>query len=316
LQALEFVYCKFYLRVVCMGNAAVYLLVSATALFWGANFVLAGVVLADMPPLWAAAVRFLLAAALMLAFAGVRREGLFGLLRRHAMVYLLFGTVGVAAFNLLFFYALQSTSATSGALIMAINPLLTTMLAAVFIGERASFRHLLALPVALAGVAVVISHGDMGRLASLTFSNGDLLMLVATLSWAAYNVLVRRYMPQGSPIAHTGWIMAAGAMVLLASALGSDSHIHALGFKASVAMAFMVIGGTVLAYLFWGLGIARLGAGRTAIFLNLVPVFAMLTGVCFDTLPSAAQLMGGLLVLGGVAITMLPARRLAVDAKS
>jgi drug/metabolite transporter (DMT)-like permease len=173
LQAVEFVYCKFYLRMPLMGNATVYLLVSATALFWGANFVLAGPILADLPPLWAAAVRFLLAAALMLAVAGVRREDLFGLLKRHAPVYLLLGTVGIAAFNLLFFYALQSTSANSAALIMAINPLLTTVLAAAFLGEKASIRHLLALPVALAGVAVVISHGDMGRIASLSFSTGD-----------------------------------------------------------------------------------------------------------------------------------------------
>lgn len=299
-----------------MGTATVYLLVSATALFWGANFVLAGPVLADLPPLWAAAVRFLLGAALMLAIAGVRREDLLGLLRRHAGVYLMLGAVGIAAFNLLFFYALQSTSANSAALIMAINPLLTTLLAAAFLGEKATTRHLLALPVALAGVAIVISHGDMGRLASLTFSHGDLLMLTATLSWAIYNVLTRRYMPQGSPVAHTSWIMTAGAAILLAFALGSDSHIHALGLKAGIAMAVMVACGTVLAYLFWGLGIARLGAGRTAIFINLVPVFAMLTGIFFGTLPSGAQLMGGLLVLGGVAISMLPPRRVPGNARA
>ncbi|HEY5994188.1 MAG TPA: DMT family transporter [Gallionellaceae bacterium] len=299
-----------------MGIATVYLLVSATALFWGANFVLAGTVLSDLPPLWAAAVRFLLGAALMLAIAMVRREALLGLLRRHALVYLMLGTVGIAAFNLLFFYALQTTSANNGALIMAINPLLTTLLAAVFIGEKATLRHMLALPVALAGVAVVISHGEMSRLASLTFSHGDLLMLTATLSWAAYNVLTRRYMPQGSPIAHTSWIMVAGALVLLAAALGSDSHIHALGAKAGAAMAMMVVGGTVLAYLFWGVGIARLGAGRTAIFINLVPVFAMLTGTFIGDVPTGAQLIGGLLVLGGVAISMLQPRRSASSTRA
>ncbi len=298
-----------------MGIATVYLLVSATALFWGANFVLAGPVLADLPPLWAAAVRFLLGAALMLAVAVARREDLLGLLRRHALVYFMLGAVGIAGFNLLFFYALQTTSANNGALIMAINPLLTTLLAAIFIGEKASVRHMLALPVALAGVAVVISHGEMGRFASMAFSQGDLMMLTATLSWAAYNVLTRRYMPQGSPIAHTSWIMAAGALVLFTVALASGSHIHALGAKAGAAMALMVVAGTVLAYLFWGMGIAHMGAGRTAIFINLVPVFAMLTGAFIGDIPTGAQLIGGLLVLGGVVISMLPPRRLAASAE-
>ncbi len=297
-----------------MGNLTIYVLVSVTALFWGANFVLARPVLDDLPPLWAAAVRFLLAASLMLAIAGVRREKLFGLLRRHAATYLMLGIVGITAFNVLFFYALQSTSANNGALIMAINPLLTVVLAALFLGERVGVRHFVALPVALAGVAVVISGADLARLEALHFSHGDLLMLAATLSWAMYNVLTRRFMPQGSPLAHTTWIMAAGALALLAFALGSGSHVHALKATAAGSMALMVVGGTVLAYLFWGMGISRLGAGRTAIFINLVPVFAMLTGAFVGKLPTGAQLAGGLLVLAGVVISMLPVRRPAADA--
>lgn len=292
-----------------MGITTVYLLVTASAFFWGANFVLAGPVLADLPPLWAAAIRFLLGAALMFIVAAVRRERLLTLLRRYAGAYLLLGTVGITAFNLLFFFALQSTSANSAALIMAINPLLTALLAAAFLGEKLAPRHLLALPVALLGVLVVISHGSIGRLASLTFSSGDLLMLGATLSWAMYNVLTRRYMPQGSAIANTSWIMLVGAVLLLATAIGSNSHLHTLDIKAGIAMSIMVVGGTVLAYLFWGIGIARLGAARTAIFINLVPVFAMLVGAFLGTLPSAAQLAGGLLVLGGVTLSMLPSRR-------
>jgi drug/metabolite transporter (DMT)-like permease len=294
-----------------MGISAVYLLVTLSAFFWGANFVLAGPILADLPPLWAAAMRFLLGAALMFVIAGVRREKMLGLLKRHAPIYLLLGTVGITGFNLFFFYALQSTSANSAALIMATNPLLTLLLAVTFLGERLTIRHLVSLPVALAGVAVVISQGDMHKLTSMSFAHGDLLMLAANLSWAMYNVLVRRYMPQGSPIVNTSWIMAAGAILLVSVALGSDTHVSTLDAKASIAMVVMVIGGTVLAYLFWSIGIARLGAARTSIFLNFVPVFAMLVGAFLGTLPSSAQVAGGLLVLGGVTISMIPPRRLA-----
>jgi drug/metabolite transporter (DMT)-like permease len=103
--------------------------------------------------------------------------------------------------------------------------------------------------------------------------------------------------------------MAVGAIVLLPVAIGSDSHVHTLGLNASIAMATLVVGGTVLAFLFWGIGIARLGATRTALFLNLVPVFTMLIGAVLGTVPSAAQLVGGVLVLGGVTISMLPQQR-------
>lgn len=292
-----------------MGITSVYALVTISAFFWGANFVLAGPVLADLSPLWAAAMRFLLGAMLMIAIAGLRGEEMFHLLRRHAGAYLLLGSVGVTTFNVLFFYALRSTSADNAALIMATNPLLTTLLAAVILGDRPTARYLLALPVALLGVAVVIAQGNVGKLVSLHIAQGDFMMLGANLSWALYNVLGRRYMPQGSPLGSTAWVMSVGAGLLLCIALGSGTPLGTFGAKAGVAMAVIVTGGTVLAYLFWTIGITRLGAAHTAIFLNLVPVFAILLGVFSGAPPSVAQVSGGLLVLGGVMISMAPRRR-------
>lgn len=295
-----------------MANANVYLLVTITAFFWGANFLLGGYVLHDVSAFWAAALRFVLGALLMLAIAVGRRENLFEPLRRHAATYLMLGVVGIVAFNLFFFEALRFTSANNAALIMATNPLLTTLLAAAMLGERPGVRHLLALPIALAGVAVVVTQGNMSSLLALHFSRGDLLMLGADLFWALYNVLCRRYMPQGSSLVNTAWIMVAGALVLLGVALDSGTQLASLGSRAAISMAVMTVGGTVLAYLFWSMGIARLGAARAAIFLNLVPVFAMLLGALIATAPTSAQLFGGLLVLGSVTITMLPKRRFAV----
>jgi len=295
-----------------MPITSVYLLVMISVFFWAANFVLAGPILAVLSPLWAAAVRFVLGALLMFIIAAVRREHLFGLLRRHAAVYLLLGTVGITAFNLLFFHALQSTSANNAALIMATNPLITTLLATMFFGERPTLRQLLALPLALIGVAVVITHGHPARLVTLHVDHGDLLMLAANVSWALYNVLGRRYMPQGSALGNTTWVMTAGAVLLLAIAIASGDSVAIPDLHASLALAVMVAGGTVLAYLFWSMGIARLGATRTSIFINLVPVFEMLISASFGAPPTMAQLAGGLLVLGGVSISMFPARRTAL----
>ena len=293
-----------------MANGSVYLLVSITAFFWGANFVLGGFVLEDMPPLWAAAIRFALAVLLMLIIVSFRREPVFAPLRQHASTYAMLGVVGIVAFNLLFFYALTETSANNAALIMATNPLLTTMIAAMVLGERPGMRHFVALPVALIGVTVVITHGRLDDLLALHFSAGDVLMLAANIFWALYNVLCRRYMPQASPWVNITWIMAAGTAVLLLVALASGESFVLPGSTAGWSVAVMAIGGTVLAYLFWNAGIAKLGAARTSIFLNLVPVFAMLLGAIVAASPTAAQLAGGLLVLVGVSIAMSPPRKL------
>ena len=292
------------------GNARTILLVLLASFFWGANFVLGGYVLTDLPPLWAAALRFLLGAILMFAYCLLQQEPLLPLVRAHAHRYALLGVTGIVGFNLFFFFVLQFTSANNAALIMATNPLLTTLLAAALLREQLSVRHLAALPLALLGVAVVVTQGHGAGTRGL--SQGDLLMLGADACWALYNVLSRRYMPaQGSALANTTWVMAAGALVLTAVAIASGEPLRGLGASAGGALAAMVVGGTVLAYLFWTTGIARLGAARAAIFLNLVPVAAMAVGALLGHRPTLVQIEGGLLVLGAVSLTLLPQRRLA-----
>ncbi len=294
-----------------MPAHTVYLLLAVSAFFWGANFALAGPVLADLPPLWAAALRFLLGAVLMLALARYQGTDLVGLAKRHWRVHVILGLLGIVSFNLFFFHAMQGTSASNGALIMATNPLLTTMLAAIVLGERLAARQLLALPVALAGVAVVISHGNLGRLGQLEVAKGDLLMLCADLTWASFNVATRRFMPKENAVGNTALMMTSGALMLTAIAVGSDAAFALPGGHAGLALTIMVVGGTVLAYLFWGMGIQRLGAGRAALFLNLVPVFAMLVSGVLGTPPSMAQMAGGAIVLAGVSLAMVPMRRRA-----
>lgn len=292
-----------------MKTNSIYGLVTLSALFWGMNFALAQPVMADEPPLYAAAFRFLLASAIMLVLAVIRGEPLLARARRHAGAYLLLGTVGIGAFNLFFFFALQRTSAANASLIMATNPLLTTLLAALMLGERASVNQLAALPLALLGVTVVISGGHLQQLASLHVATGDLIMLGADLAWAFYNVLGRRYMPAGSPLANTTLMMLAGTLVLVIAALTSHEVPAVPGMKSAAGLVMMAVGGTVLAYLFWTTGIARLGAGKTALFLNLVPVFAMLVATTMGILPTTAQLVGGVLVIGAVLVATMPRRQ-------
>ena len=294
-----------------MRTGTVYGLVVLATVFWGANFVLAGPVMNDLPPLWAAALRFMLGAGAMFLLARWRGERLAELGRRYAGVYALLGVVGIGAFNLLFFYALKSTSPANAALIMATNPLVTTLIAAVVLGERPNRRQLSALPIALIGVMVVISGGSLTRLEALNVARGDLLMLGANIAWALYNVLGKRYMPRvGSAVANTTLVMSAGAALLLAAAITEGGSVPAIpGTAALMALVVMALAGTVLAYLFWNTGIAHLGAGRTALFLNLVPVFAMLAGSLGGALPTHVQLAGGAIVIAGVTLAMMPARR-------
>ncbi len=292
-----------------MAGKGVYGLAALAALFWGANFNLAAPVLAELTPLAAAAERFVLATAIMTAVALWRGQGMamLGAVRGHGYRLALLGTVGIFGFNVLFFDAMRTTSAVNGALIMATNPLLTALLAAATLGERPSARQLAALPLALAGVATVILGGVTA--AGSATGIGDVEMICANLAWAAYNVLSRKMMPSGPQFANVAVMMAAGAVALTAAALVGGAPLAVPGVAASAALLAMAVFGSVLAYIFWTMAIARLGAGRTALFLNLVPVCATMIGALGGDLPSRGQLAGGMVVIVAVGYAMLPPRR-------
>ncbi len=283
-----------------MGQRQTIGLLVLAIVLWGANFNLSQPALAELHPLAAAAGRFGVAALVMLAVMAVRRERV--PLLRHARAYLPLGLVGIAGFNIFFFFGLQTTSPVNGALIQATNPLVAALLAALFLGERPGRRQMLAFPVALAGVAVVVLGGGAG----LTPSPGDTLIMAANLCWAAYTVMARRLMPPVSGMANTAALMVVGAVALGLAALVMGVPLAVPGPAAAGAVLAMGLGGTVLSYLFFNAALAKLGVGRTALFLNLVPVVAMVIAALTGTPPTLLQVAGGLVTIGAVTVASLP----------
>jgi drug/metabolite transporter (DMT)-like permease len=286
-----------------MSLPVTYLLVALTAVMWGANFNLAKPVLAELHPFVAGADRYLIAAAIMLALTHFRGERV---PLRHARTYVILGIVGVFGFNLFFFLGMASTSPVNGALIMALNPLTTSLIAWAMLGDKPTPRQLLAFPVGIVGVAIVV----LGAGAQVHVAIGDLFLMIANINWAFYNVLVKRQMPQDtSSVASTAGIMSVGALALTAVALIAGESFSMPSLHAGSALIVMSVGGGVLAYLFWNIGIARLGAARAAVFLNLVPVASMLISAVSGEPPTPVQLFGGALVIGAVSFSALGARR-------
>jgi len=277
-----------------MGIINTYLMATMAAIFWGANFNLAKPVVAEMGPYVAGASRYLLAAAIMILITQVMREST---PLKHLRTYLVLGVVGVFGFNLFFFLGMETTSAVNGALIMALNPLLTAILGYLILRDLPSRQQMIAFPVGVAGVAIVV----LGTGAHLDVSTGDLYICIANVCWALYNVLVRKLMPKHvSGPANTAGIMTAGALALCLAAIVKGDSFIVPTLPTSISLLIMTVGGGVLAYLFWNASIARLGPSKAAIFMNLVPVTSMVIASIEGLPPNHAQLLGALLVIGAV----------------
>jgi len=277
-----------------MNYFKTYWMATMAAIFWGANFNLARPVIAEMGPYVAGASRYVLAAAVMLLIAQTRKEAV---PLQHWKAYLTLGVVGVFGFNLFFFLGMETSSAINGALIMALNPLLTAVLGYVILRDKPSKQQLIAFPVGIAGVAIVV----LGAGAQLTIALGDIYILIASLNWALYNVLVKKMMPKNvSGIANTAGIMTVGALALTMAAMMHGDHFVIPTMHAGSALLMMSLGGGVLAYLFWNASISSLGPSKAAIFMNLVPVTTMVIAAFEHVPPNHAQLLGAMLVISAV----------------
>jgi len=288
----------------------VYLKLVLTTFFWGGTFVAARFAVGEAPPFFAASCRFIIASMLLVPLAAwqSRREprgfpvpenfrqlaGLFSL-----------GLTGVFLYNAVFFTGLKLTTATNGALIVAINPLLTAVLSALWLRERVSATQAAGLLLSLFGVAVVIARGSLAIFANLSCNRGDLIMLGAPLCWALYSILGKKVLERFTPLAATAYASLFGALLLIPAALREHAALGGawpgfswLGWLAILQLAIL---GTVVGFVWWYQGVQLIGTARAAAFVNLVPLFgAALAALFLGERLVAAQLWGGSIVILGV----------------
>jgi drug/metabolite transporter (DMT)-like permease len=281
-------------------NAAMAVLV----LSWGLNFAIIKSAFADLPPLAFNALRFTLAAVLLLivlrALEGspqIRRADLRGLL--------LLGLVGHAGFQSLFILGLSRTSAAHAALILAMAPLFVGALAVVLGLERSSARMWVGLVIAFAGMFVLIE--GRARAAPVPAGpstlTGDLLSSGATLCWAGYTVLARPFLTRISPLRLTTVTLIFGLPVIVASGIPGLVHLNwsAIRLSAWGALGYSTLFAVVISYVIWSVLVQAIGSSRTAAVSNLVPVVALVSAWALLGEPLGwVQVVGAAVVLFGV----------------
>ena len=291
-----------------MKNRNTYLLLAAATGFWGANFVVGKLAVGVLAPLTVGAWRFIVAALCMSVILWVKERPTWRSLRPHLLMYALLGAVGVFGFNALLFSGLKGTSPVNASLVMATNPLVTALLSAILVHERLRLTQAAGALVSLCGVGLVLTGGSL--LALHAISGGDLLVFGGNVCWALYSVAGRAYGRSSSPLALSTCTMVAGALCFLPFAPVQHLPASHVAMGTVAAILFMAVCGSVLAYVWWVQGIARLGASTTALFFNLVPVWTLLLTATGGGRLTVAQLGGALLVLAGVTLATVrrPAR--------
>jgi drug/metabolite transporter (DMT)-like permease len=277
--------------------------VLVVALVWGSNFIVVKAALDVLPPIGMSALRFGLAAIVVLSLLRLR-EGSIGVPRRDLAGMAFLGILGFGVYQILWTTGLVSISAGDSALIIASTPVLTALFAVVAGSDTLTPRKLTGALVSFAGVAIVIAGGQALTLgASLV---GDLLTLAAAICWAIYTSFGAPILRRHSPLRTTAWALTAGALFLLpfGAVQLATIDLGAVPAVAWAAMAYSAILPAGLSNVVVFRAIKLLGPTRITAYQFLVPAFAVLMGAAFLSEPiRVAQVVGGVVIVIGILVT-------------
>jgi len=262
------------------------LLLTLPPLLWAGNAVVGRWAAGAIPPRTLNFLRWLLAFLVLLPLARplwAQRAAL----RQRWRYFALTGLLGMGCYNALQYQALHSSTPLNVTLIAASLPLWMLGVGMLVHGVRPDRRQLLGALLSLLGVALVLSRGQLQTLRAVHFVEGDLLMLLAVFSWAVYSWLLARppaHM-QGANRPHWDWAMLLMAQLVFGLGFAGVSagaeqlmstQTVAWGSGLALALVYVALGPSLLAYRCWGLGVTEAGPAVAAFFGNLTPVFAAL----------------------------------------
>lgn len=292
-----------------LNIATISYLLIATAL-WAGNAVAGRVLVGSISPITLSAVRWGLAALLLLPF-GWRVFKPDSELWKNKKRFVFLGLFGVGSYNVLLYLALQTSSAINVTLIGASMPIWMLFIGAVFYQTKPTLLQMIGALISLLGVSIVLSRGDLTSLLSMQMVMGDLLIMLATILWAFYSWMISR--PGTSTERQWPWadfLMAQVLIGLLWTLFFDGFEIAAghafidLNMWTGSLILFVAIGPSLIAYRCWGMGVNGAGPTVAAFFANFIPLFtALLSAAMLGEPPQLFHGMAFALIVAGIWIS-------------
>lgn len=283
-----------------------YLKLLCTSMFWGGTFVAGRVVAQHAPPFSAAFLRFAIAVFCLVILVRVHEGGLPRLKRHQWLPVLILGLSGIFAYNVLFFLGLRTVEAGRAAVIVATNPIFIALLAALLFKDSLGAGRFLGIVLSICGAVLAITGGHPLTLLHQAVSWGDLIIFGCVASWVTYLLVGKVTMHSLSPHAAVTYSCLVGTALLFPFSLGEGlfSLLPTLPWSVWAALIYLGVFGTVLGFTWFYQGVKDIGPSRSAVFINFVPVWAILASFAIlgESL-TPSLLLGAVLVGSGVYLT-------------
>ncbi|QIA65308.1 EamA family transporter [Vibrio astriarenae] len=286
----------------------IYLLPLMTVLIWGGNSIVNKLAATAIEPSAMSFYRWLVAMLILTPFclSSVIKQWPTIKANLHKLATLAF--LGMVLNQSLGYYAGLTTTASNMALITSLVPLISVFLSLPLLGKAISPLSVIGGAISLFGLAFMLGEGDVLFFTSQAVTQGDALMVIAAVVYGTYCVLLKRWQ---MPLSNWTMIYTQGVLaVLMLTPLWLSSE-QLLPTKESLPLiAYAGILASIFTPWMWVKSIKRIGADSTAMFMNLLPVFAMILAATFlGEQIHHFHILGGTMVIGGVLLAQIKPNR-------
>ena len=254
------------------------------AIVWSGNFVIARGVIKSISPVTLSFYRWLTATILIAPFAWKHFRAEWKTALANPYYFLFTAIISISLYNTLIYIAGHYTGAINLALIgTTTSPVVSVILARIMLKEKITTLRVIGMGICIAGILLLLSKGSLAVLLSFSFTKGDWWMLAAAFVFAVYNIAAKKKPSGISPLNFLFTLFLLGTLFLIPFYLYDLRTNGGIAINASniSAILYLGAGASVISYLLWNIAIAQLGAGRTSLFGNLIPVFSSIEAVIF-----------------------------------
>ena len=285
-------------------NYTAYTFLVLAALFWSGNFIVGKfATLFQIPPLSLNFLRWVLVWFILIPFTFKEILNKKNYIKANWMLISFMGIITISTFNSVVYFALNYTQVINAVLMLAGIPAIVMILSSIMKIEKANIFQLVGLILSILGVAMIISNADIQKILTLNFNKGDLWMLVCVLSWSLYSTLLKKQKLELSQFTFIQLMVTVGLIFLIPQyfyerSIGLEIPIN----KFFIAiLLYVVIFPAIAAYYCWQKAIELIGPNRSAIFVQLMPLFSALMAILiFKEKFQLYHLIGGTFIVSGI----------------
>ncbi|MGN6157656.1 MAG: DMT family transporter [Devosia sp.] len=283
-----------------------YVLLVLTTMFWGGNSVAGKAAVGNIDPYALILLRWTGAFLVLLPFAlaPIRRD--WATIQARWWLYLFYGAVGYALFNVLIYVAAYFTSGVNNAIDQTAINVFVMLLSFLLFRTAVKPLQLVGVAVTIVGVMLTATHGDLRRILSLDINFGDLLVLIASLAYALYSISLRwRPKTNWMSFLAASFFGAVLASIVFQLTLGGGvphlvkvvPEVTPLGW---LIVVYTVLLPSLVSQMLYVRGVELIGANRASLFINLIPLFGAIGSVVLlgERLEPFHFVAGGLIVIG------------------